>query len=79
MPYPFFPFFLGGWVKGGDTVEGESQRSPDSLFCWHPVYNVYMSSDKLRKKPDRVVASLKYAEQTHHRDHTDMLDHLRNT
>jgi hypothetical protein len=38
-----------------------------------------MPSDKTSTRPDRVIACLKYGKQTHKKNATDMLDHLRNT
>jgi hypothetical protein len=55
MPSPcFLGVFSGVERDGGGGLPGASF---DSLFCWRPVY---MSHDMTWRKPDRVIASLKY-------------------
>jgi hypothetical protein len=65
--FPFLFFFSGVALP---TREKGPPRSPDSLYFWHPVY---MSHDKTWRKPDRVIASLKYGERTHQRNPADVL------
>jgi hypothetical protein len=38
-----------------------------------------MSRDKTWRKPDRVIASLKYGKRTHQRNPADVFYHLSNT
>jgi hypothetical protein len=71
-PYSLFFFFRGR----GDRGEGESQSSPDSYFRRHLVYAL---SDKTQRRPDRVIACLKYVKQTHKKNLTDIFHHLPNT
>jgi hypothetical protein len=48
---------------------GAPRGSTDSLSCRHPVD---MLHDKTWRKPERVIASLKYSKRTHQRNPADV-------